>query len=188
VFAANFATAWASASAHALWSAVFSGLLTATYAAAAWLVRPADRTAAPAGRPARHGGVLRDDRWRAPRGGADRHHRGDRDQRPAQPVALPGIYALGPGIGWIGDASGLLTVVPAAVVSARPWLDGTQPARSTPLAPAVLRGAVLLRARSRSCWRCRCCASSAPCLSFLPLVWICVYHGLRRRNARHARR
>lgn len=184
VLLTNFATAWTGASAGAWWTAVFfPGLLTTTYAAAAWAVR----------------------RWHGPRllpGGV----RGtfvfcatiivaplvaaavgtgvSSALHPAQASATWLRFLLSVRDWWIGDASGLLTVVPVAMVFAGPWLEGravtTIPrswcAREAGL--AVLRGAVLLG----TLWLVLIVPvlreQRAFYLCFLPLVWICVNHGL----------
>jgi integral membrane sensor domain MASE1 len=179
VFAANFATAWASASAHALWSAVFfPGLLTATYATAAWLVRrligPRLLPGGPRGTAVFCATIAGAPLVAALIGTTVATAMSGRPEPVTLPAFVHSVLAW-----WIGDASGLLTVVPAAVVFARPWLDGTQPARSTPLTPAVLRGAVLLGTLALVLAVPVLREQRAFYLCFLPLVWICVYHGLR---------
>jgi len=84
---------------------------------------------------------------------------------------------------WVGDASGILTVLPASLVLASPWIatGGTPGARRWTageaarlggrmlLLVAVLVGAFVLDPHSEY---------SAFFLCFLPLVWISVRHGL----------
>ncbi len=184
VFLTNFATAWTGASAGALWTAVFfPGLLTATYAVAAWAVR----------------------RWLGPRllpGGA----RGT-FVFCATIIGAPLVAAtIGTGVSsalhpaptsaswlqfllsvrdwWIGDASGLLTVVPVAMVFAGPWLDGERGGagarawRAREVGLAVLRGTVLLGTLLLVLIVPVLREHRAFYLCFLPLVWICVHHGL----------
>jgi signal transduction histidine kinase/CheY-like chemotaxis protein/integral membrane sensor domain MASE1 len=85
---------------------------------------------------------------------------------------------------WLGDASGLLTIVPAAMVFVGPWLQGVQPAMAEGVRPPrriLLLGAEVLALvasllvvfsveslpRSQTFYLC-----------LLPLVWICLRHGL----------
>jgi len=184
VFLTNFATAWTGASAGALWTAVFfPGLLTVTYAAAAWAVR----------------------RWHGPRllpGGAK-----DTFFFCATIIVAPFVAAaIGTGVSsalhptvaapgewpflrsvrdwWIGDASGLLTVVPVAMVFAGPWLDG-EPVTAEAgawgireIGLALLRGTVLLGTLLLVLIVPELREHRAFYLCFLPLVWICVHHGL----------
>lgn len=184
VFLTNFATAWTGASAGALWTAVFfPGLLTATYAVAAWAVR----------------------RWHGPRllpGGA----RGtfvfcatiimaplvaatigtgvSSALHPTQSSAPWWQFLLSVRDWWIGDASGLLTVVPVAMVFAGPWLDGqrvverARAGRTGKIGLAALRGAVLLGTLLLVLIVPVLREHRAFYLCFLPLVWICVHHGL----------
>lgn len=184
VFLTNFATAWLGTSSRALWSVIFfPGLVTANYAVAAWLVR----------------------RWLGPRllpGGA----RGTAvfcatiagaplvaallGTAVATVVNAPHHGASLPGFlrsvrdWWIGDASGLLTVVPVAMVFVGPWLDGppvaagARPWRAGALGLALVRGAALLGTLLLVLLVPVLRDQRAFYLCFLPLVWICVYHGL----------
>lgn len=184
VFLANILTATTGSSSRALWSILFfPTFLTLNYAMAAWLVR----------------------RWLGPRllpGGA----RGTAVF--CATVVVPPLIAtlVGTGIAtimssrpepfsltiflrsvldwWIGDATGLLTVVPAAMVFVGPWLDG-QPMPSRVPGPragalwlAALRGAALLGTLVLVLLVPTLRDHRAFYLCFLPLVWICVYHGL----------
>ena len=184
VFLANLATAMTGASSRAIWSVIFfPALLTVNYATAAWMVR----------------------RWLGPRllpGGA----RGTAVFCATIIVAPLVTTLIGTGVAtavspphdpitlsrflhsvlnwWIGDATGLLTVVPAAMVFVGPWLDG-QPATANLLVPrarllglAALRGAALLGTLVLVLLVPVLREHRAFYLCFLPLVWICVYHGL----------
>jgi integral membrane sensor domain MASE1 len=184
VFLTNLATAMTGASSRELWSVFFfPGLLTANYATAAWLVR----------------------RWLGPRllpGGG----RATAIFCATLVVAPLVTTLIGTGVAtimnprpegftlwqflvsvfhwWIGDATGLLTVVPAAMVFVGPWLDG-QRATSDLLVPrvrafglAALRGAALLGTLVLVLLVPALREQRAFYLCFLPLVWICVYHGL----------
>ncbi len=86
---------------------------------------------------------------------------------------------------WIGDASGLLTVVPVVAVFVAPYIDER---RAVPRPrPRSLRGDFLTIAASvallGSVWFMVAApvlpAQPALYLSFLPLVWICMNHGMR---------
>jgi len=179
VFLANFATALASASAHAAWSAVFfPGLVTVTYATAAWLVR---RRLGPRLLPGGTNGtavfcatIAGAPLVAALIGAAVATAMSGRPEPVTAAAFLRSVLAW-----WIGDASGLLTVVPAAMVFVGPWLDGTPPARSGGLAPASARGAALLGTLVLVLAVPVLREQRAFYLCFLPLVWICVYHGLR---------
>ncbi len=184
VLLANLATALTGISSSALWSTLFfPALLTTNYATAAWLVR----------------------RWLGPRllPGSTRAT----VVFCATMVVAPFVTTLiGTGVAtamspqpdpftlgrflhsvfnwWIGDATGLLTVVPVAMVFVGPWLDG-QPATSQLLVPraralalAALRGAALLGTLVLVLLVPVLREQRAFYLCFLPLVWICVYHGL----------
>lgn len=182
VFLANFATAFIGASSRTHWSIIFFPvLLTAVYATAAWLVR---RLVGPRLLP---GGS---------RGTAVF----------CATVVVPPLVStlIGTGVAmmlhpdpfvlqkylrsvvdwWIGDAIGLLTVVPVAMVFVGPWLDGERVAPGHPstagaLALATLRGATLLGTLILVLLVPALREERAFYLCFLPLVWICVSHGLR---------
>lgn len=179
VFAANFTTAWASDSAHELWSAIFfPGLLTVTYTTAAWLVRrllgPRLLPGGPRGTVVFCLTIAGAPLAAALIGTAVATAMSGRPEPVALPAFFRSVLAW-----WIGDASGLLTVVPAAMVHAGAWLDGIRPARSTSLLPAILRGAVLLGTLALVLAIPVLREQRAFYLCFLPLVWICVHHGLR---------
>jgi integral membrane sensor domain MASE1 len=181
VFLANFATAWMAASSRALWSALFfPGLLTATYATAAWLVR---RYLGPRLLPVGTRGtfVFCVTIAGAPLAAAligtavalavsAQHH------SPTVSEFLGSIREW-----WIGDASGLLTIVPAAMVFVGPWLDGQRaspPPRAGSLALMLMRGVALLGTLVLVFIVPALREYRVFYLCFLPLVWICVHHGL----------
>lgn len=184
VFLANFATAWIGPGDRLLWpNLFFPGLITLCYGGAAWAVR----------------------RWHGPGllPGAGR----------ATPVfclvvaAVPLVPAListtvihATELGghaltteeflrsafdwWLGDASGLLVVVPAAMVFVAPWLEGKKrlgerraPARRE-IVWALARWAVLTSSLLTVVCVPVLREHSAFYLCFLPLIWIAVRHGL----------
>ena len=184
VFLANFATAWTSASASAFWSVIFfPALLTLNYTAAAWLVR----------------------RWLGPR-----LLPGDPRATAifCAMIVVPPLVAtlVGTAIAtvmsphldsfslsrflrsvldwWIGDATGLLTVVPVAMVFVGPWLDGRpvisgrRAPRARALGLAAVRGAALVGTLVLVLLVPALREQRAFYLCFLPLVWICMHHGL----------
>jgi PAS domain S-box-containing protein len=85
---------------------------------------------------------------------------------------------------WLGDASGLLTVVPAAMVFAGPWVRGERPLR--PELPDNSRQLLLVVAQTLallgSVWLVFAVDALPRTQTFylciLPLVWICLRHGL----------
>jgi integral membrane sensor domain MASE1 len=183
VFLTNFATAWTGASAGALWTAIFfPGLLTVTYAAAAWAVR---RWLGPRLLPggARGTFVFCATIIGAPLVAATVGTAVSSALHPTQSATWLG-FLLSVRDWWIGDASGLLTVVPVAMVFAGPWFDGERPAdnarrwRAGEVGLAVLRAAVLLGTLLLVLIVPALREHRAFYLCFLPLVWICVYHGL----------
>jgi integral membrane sensor domain MASE1 len=179
VFLANVATASLALSWRALWSALFfPALLTATYTTAAWLVR---RRLGPRLLP---GGPRGTAVFCATIAGA-----------PLVPALLgtavamamsplpfaPATYLRSVLDWWIGDATGLLTVVPAAMVFVGPWLEGrrvTLASRMPAPGLALLRGATLLGTLLLVLLVPVLREHRAFYLCFLPLVWICVHHGL----------
>ena len=184
VFLANFATAWLAPTPRVLWTAFFfPGLITATYAATAWLVR---RSIGPRLLP-----------------GGSRETRVFILAVAGAPlvVALIGTTVAEVAFGagqvpntlhflrsvldwWIGDASGLLTVVPVAMVFVGPWIGGQPPAievrpwQWSQLAFALTRGLFLVSTVIVVLAVPVLREHSAFYLCFLPLVWICVRHGL----------
>ena len=85
---------------------------------------------------------------------------------------------------WIGDASGLLTVVPVAMVFVPPWLAGST---SIPrLGEVKIMTVLLALARAAILSGSVVIVLMVPILRdhqgfylcFLPLVWICMHHGL----------
>jgi len=184
VFLANFATAWTSTSASAFWSVIFfPALLTLNYTVAAWLVR----------------------RWLGPRllPGGPRA-----TAVFSAMIVVPPLVAtlIGTAVAtvmsphldsfslsrflrsvldwWIGDATGLLTVVPAAMVFVGPWLDGRpvpvgrREPRVRALGLAAVRGATLVGTLLLVLLVPALREHRAFYLCFLPLVWICIRHGL----------
>lgn len=184
VFLANFATAWLGTSSRELWSVLFfPSLLTLNYAAAAWLVR----------------------RWLGPRllPGGPRA-----TAIFSATIVVPPLVAtlIGTAVAtvmsphpdpfslprflrsvldwWIGDATGLLTVVPVAMVFVGPWLEGRptipglQASRAPALGLAVLRGVALVGTLMLVLLVPALREQRAFYLCFLPLVWICMRHGL----------
>ncbi len=183
VFLTNFATAWTSASSGALWTAIFfPGLLTVTYATAARLVR---RHLGPRLLPggARDTVVFCATIIGAPLVAAFIGTAVSSAIRsPHQPPILS-EFLLSIRDWWIGDASGLLTVVPVAMVFLGPWLDESRPAAAklrgaAEIGLAFLRGAALLGTLLLVFLVPVLREHRAFYLCFLPLVWICVYHGL----------
>ncbi|MBC7366050.1 MAG: MASE1 domain-containing protein [Undibacterium sp.] len=184
VLLANLATAMTGASSQAVWSVLFfPTLLTANYATAAWLVR----------------------RWLGPRllPGTTRGTAVFCATIVVAPLVTtligtavatimnprPASFELSRFLEsvfnwWIGDATGLLTVVPAAMVFVGPWLDGPPATAGRRVAPsralglAALRGAALLGTLVLVLLVPALREQRAFYLCFLPLVWICMYHGL----------
>ena len=181
VFLANVATAWITPELRVPWTAFFfPALITACYAATAWWVR---RSVGPRLLP---GGPRETAVFCLAVGLAP------------LPPALAGTavavsladHGLGTGDffrsvfhWWLGDASGLLVVVPAAMVFAAPWLEG----RTPPVAPRSAGGPVLTLIRAGALLGTLVLVVAAPVLRdhsafylcFLPLIWICLRHGLR---------
>jgi integral membrane sensor domain MASE1 len=181
VFLTNFATAWIANTSRPLWTGLFfPGLLTANYALAAWVVR---RLVGPRLLP---GSTRETLVFSATIVGAPLF----------SAVIGTGVITL-VGRGkvpadfleflqsvrdwWIGDASGLLTVVPAAIVFGAPWLEGSRPlvTRAANYGWAVLRGTVLIGTLVLILIVPVLREHRAFYLCFLPLIWICVYDGLR---------
>jgi PAS domain S-box-containing protein len=85
---------------------------------------------------------------------------------------------------WIGDASGLLTVVPVAMIFGGPWLRGESPAidlsgwKVGDYIAAVLRAVILVGSVSVVLAVPILRDHYAFYLCFLPLVWICMKDGL----------
>ncbi len=184
VFLVNFATAWITPAPRMLWPALFfPGLITLCYGATAWAVRRwSGRILLPgAGRqglafwlaigaaplaPALVGTAVMDATLLA-------GHRLTGNE-----------FALSAFEWWLGDASGSLVVVPLAMVFAAPWLDGRPVAASRRswtlrewLWMSVRAGflvAVLVLVVALPVLR----EHSAFYLCFVPLIWICLRHGL----------
>ncbi len=85
---------------------------------------------------------------------------------------------------WVGDVSGLLTVVPVAMVFVGPWLRGETISGARGLAPVAGWSAIAIKAVALiGClWMIfflEPFARYTPFyLCFLPLIWICLRHGL----------
>ena len=180
VFAANVCGAWATADFGLGWAILlFPLLITGTYTAAACLVRWANGPRLLPGTPRQTAVFVA-----------------------ATALAPLAVAALGTAVvawmdplprdaflravldWWLGDATGLLTVVPAAMVFVGPWLQGVRPDWSAPdrqPRQLLLVGAQMLALaasllvvfsvdslpRSQTFYLC-----------LLPLVWICLRHGL----------
>lgn len=183
VFFTNFATAWITATARVPWTAVFfPGLLTASYGAAAWLVRRLVGARLLPGS-ARETWVFCATMLGAPLAPA-------LIGTAAVALARSGAYPVTAAafarsvFAWaIGDVSGLLTVVPAAMVFVGPWLrcERRDPVARGPgrLTGRLLRGAFLLGTLTLVFLVPELRERRAFYLCFLPLVWICVSDGLR---------
>jgi len=85
---------------------------------------------------------------------------------------------------WIGDAIGVLTVVPVAMIFVRPWLRGAVPAnlledwKLANFMMAFIRALILVGSIA-VVWAVPVLREHyAFYLCFLPLVWICMKHGL----------
>ncbi|HLP01044.1 MAG TPA: ATP-binding protein [Opitutaceae bacterium] len=180
VLSANIVGAWISKDFGVSWPIfLFPALITANYASAAALAR----------------------RWCDPR----RLPRSTRDHAlliagvvlaPAG-IALAGTAAAGwlvplsaerflqiAAQWWLGDASGLLTVVPPVLVFVGPWMRGERPSLA-PGAFASRRPLLVLAqalALAASLWMVFGTEALPRTLTFylclLPLVWICLQHGL----------
>jgi two-component system, cell cycle sensor histidine kinase and response regulator CckA len=85
---------------------------------------------------------------------------------------------------WVGDVSGLLTVVPVVMVFVAPWLQGEAAVASTRRGRGSSVGAMLIKAfvLIASLWAVFFFDPFAQYhpfyLCFLPLIWICLRHGL----------
>ena len=184
VFLANFATAWINPGPWVVWPTLFfPALITAWYGTTAWAVR----------------------RWSGPLllPGAGRQGLtfwltiGAAPLVPAlvstavlDVTLLAGHRLTGREFAssafdwWLGDASGLLVVVPMAMVFAAPWLSGTRAASCRKrwtaresawvLARAAFLVAVIVLVVSLPVLR----EHNAFYLCFVPLIWICMRHGL----------
>ena len=186
VFLTNVATAWWAPEPRLLWPMLFfPALITACYATTAWAVR---RVLGPGAR------LLPGAGWATPVfclavGAA-----------PLVPALVSTTVINLTGLAghsltvrefvrsvfdwWLGDASGLLVVVPVAMVFAAPWLAGEPgPIRWRRLsagaaARAVIRAGVLFGTLMLVVVVPVLRDHSAFYLCFLPLIWICMRHGL----------
>ncbi len=184
VFLTNLATAWLTATHRIPWTGVFfPALLTVNYATVAWLVR---RHFGPRLLPGgRHGTLV----FCLVVGGAPLvaaligttviH------VTASAGVVLTAAEFLRSVVDWwIGDASGLLTVVPVAMVFVAPWLAGEPGVfelrrwRIGQMVLALFRALILLGTLILVLAVPSLREHSAFYLCFLPLVWICVHHGL----------
>ncbi len=180
VFGANFAGSLLTGGAPDVWfSWLFPALITANYTATAWAVRRAVGTRLLPGGPRETtvfvlailgsplllafvaAVVARGATW------------------PPAPEFWRAVFEW-----WIGDASGLLTVVPVAAVFIAPWLDGRRREErrredsvadkvTTFASGALLLGSVVLVLAVPALRE-----HHAFFLSFLPLVWVCLLHGM----------
>ncbi|MBA4138224.1 MAG: hypothetical protein C0518_12985 [Opitutus sp.] len=185
VFLTNFATAWIANTSRPLWTGIFfPGLLTANYALAAWIVRRLVGTRLLPGNTRETlvftGTIMGAPLFSAVLGTAVITFVG-RGKVPTNFLEfLESVRDW-----WIGDASGLLTVVPAAIVFLAPWLEGTRALRTRAdngafaYGWALLRGAVLIGTLVLILIVPVLREHRAFYLCFLPLIWICVAHGLR---------
>lgn len=184
VFLVNFATAWITPAPRLLWPALFfPALITAWYGATAWAVRRwSGRVLLPgAGRQGVAFGLAI----------------GAAPLVPAlvstavmDATLLAGHRLSGEEFArsvfdwWLGDASGLLVVVPLAMVFAAPWLEGrgVSPGRGRWTwregAWAALRAAFLVAMLVLVVTLPVLREHSAFYLCFVPLIWICLRHGL----------
>jgi len=180
VFAANLCGAWITADFGLGWPIlVFPALITANYTAAALLVRRANGPRLLPGTP-RQTAVFIAATALAPLGIAALSTVVVSWLEP-----LPRDALLRAALNWwLGDATGLLTIVPAAMVFVAPWLQGVQSdsaERDSQPRELLLVGAEVLALaaslllvfsvdslpRSQTFYLC-----------LLPLVWICLRHGL----------
>ncbi|WP_438481428.1 PAS domain-containing protein [Oleiharenicola lentus] len=183
VYLVNFSGAWFTATPRETWTGFFyPGLLTLSYGTGAWLVR----------------------RYLGPRLLPD----GKRATLIfCLAITLPPLFSALVGTSvinlttlnhtlnadtfarsvvdwWIGDASGLLVVVPVVMVFVEPWLQGRTPLVRAPKSTGsalvfdVFRWAVLFGTLLAVIAIPVLREHSAFYLCFLPLVWICVRHGL----------
>ncbi len=184
VFLVNFATSGWAASSSALWSAIFfPALLTVNYAVAAWLVRRyLGSRLLPGG--ARGTMIFCATIVGAPLVAASIGTVVAAVMSGRHPPLSLSQFLHSVRDWWIGDASGLLTVVPMAMVFVGPWLDGRPVAgglgarRIADLSLAFLRGATLIGTLLLVLIVPVLRDQRAFYLCFLPLVWICVHHGL----------
>jgi len=180
VLAANLATALPASPFPAWWAPLFfPALITVHYAATAWLVRrylgPRLLPGTPRGTAIFWLTILGSPAVLALVGSACSFLVG----QPPSADYFQVAFAW-----WIGDASGLLTVVPITMVFAAPWLGGPRgPRRSArwrPVPVVLLLGRILTLVGSLvlvfACPPLR--ESNAFYLCFLPLIWICLAHGL----------
>ena len=85
---------------------------------------------------------------------------------------------------WIGDASGVLTVVPVVMIFVGPWLRGESPAirlddwKLADFAAALWRSVILVASVAVVLAVPVLRDHYAFYLCFLPLVWVCMKHGL----------
>ena len=186
VFLANFATAWITSTPRVPWTGFFFPMLiTANYAATAWFVRrsvgtrllPGGRRGTPVFCLAVAGAPL----VVAIIGTAVIHATGGAGAGHALTAVqfLRSVFDW-----WIGDASGLLTVVPVAMVFVAPWVEGRPPAidlgqwRLGQMAFALTRALILAASVAVVLAVPVLRAHNAFYLCFLPLVWICMHDGL----------
>ncbi len=185
VFLAHFATAWITPAPRILWvPVVFPGIITLCYGLSAWAVRrysgprllPGEGRATPVfllamTLPPLVSGLACTAVMDAT--GLAGHR------------LTPEEFGLSVFNWWLGDMSGLLVVVPLAMVFVAPWLEGGKKARrgrrvcAMEAAWAAVRGAFLVGVIVLVVMVPVLRDHSAFYLCFLPLIWICMRHGLR---------
>ncbi len=182
VFLVNFGTAWFGSSERPLWSALlFPGLVTTVYALSAALIRRFGGTRLlPGG--SRETVVLIAAIFGTPLVAALVGMTAAAAVRSsANPYTLE-VLLRSVRDWWIGDACGALTVVPAALVFLGPWLeDRPPPANRRPrrVGLVLIQIAALFGTLALVVFLPALRPHRAFYLCFLPLVWICVSHGLR---------
>jgi len=184
VLVMNLATAWLPTPPVAMWMVwFFPCLITVGYGAAAWLVRRFMDGVLLPGTPRQTLGFCLVTGLApmlvATAGTAVYYWMSEAGHAPAGEEFWASVTSW-----WIGDASGILTVVPVIMVFAGPWLTGAAPAidwrRMTTeqvimaITRAVLLVATIVVVLTLPVLR----EHDAFYICFLPLIWICVHHGL----------
>lgn len=184
VFLVNLATAWFPAPPVEMWMVGFFPLLIATgYGAAAWVVRRYMNGRLLPGDPRQTLGLCSvvglAPLGVAVIGTAVYHLMAGSGYAPQASDFWPSVLSW-----WIGDASGILTVVPAIMVFVAPWLAGDPPAvdwkrlSAGRLSLAAIRAAALIGTIVAVLTLPMLRNHDAFYICFLPLIWICVHHGL----------
>ncbi len=183
VFLTNFAFAWAMDMERFGWSTLFFPLkITAVYALTAWWVRGAIGPRLMPGGPREtrvfFGAIFGAPLVAALLGFAWLAIKGAVPATLNSPSLWRSVLDW-----WIGDVSGLLTVVPAAMVFAGPWLEGrrilgTGTWTAGRVGMMLLRGAALAGTVALVIAVPVLREGNAFYLCFIPLIWICMRHGL----------